>query len=573
MEFYFKGVEAMKKFIAAVMAFCIVGGSLPAVYSSAPECAVTAFAADYEEITDGYLKYRVYEDYAAVGISDQTVEDEIVIPSEVNGVPVTEILPYAFYGCLNLKSIIIPDSVTSIDEYAFGWSGIESITIPDSVEVIWNEAFWCCTSLKSITLPDSIECICSFTFADCTYLKSVIIPDSVTRIENDAFINCESLRSITMPKSVAQIDMYAFDECSNLELTILNPECRLYSDYPIGDGCVLRGHKGSTAEEYAKKFGWNFKEISDVVTDGFLTYDVYDDHAEVVRCDESATGEVVISDKINGVPVTLIGANAFEDCKTLNSIVIPNSVNEIGNSAFWYCSGLESVILPENITSIGSSTFIECHNLKSINIPDSVVNIGSSAFGGCKSLESITIPDSVTIISSGAFSGCSGLKSLTIPSSVMSIEYRAFQGCTNLKTLTILNPECEIDLYAVILLDVTGTTIRGYKNSTAQAYASYNAHKFEPIEEICTAIPIQIVPGDANGDGGIDMSDVVMVMQAYLNPKKYGVNGTSPDRITADGEKAGDVDGKAGLTANDALVIQRFSLKLIDSFDEPAANS
>jgi endoglucanase len=55
-----------------------------------------------------------------------------------------------------------------------------------------------------------------------------------------------------------------------------------------------------------------------------------------------------------------------------------------------------------------------------------------------------------------------------------------------------------------------------------------------------------------------------MVMQACLNPQKYGANGTSEDRITADGEKAGDVDGNAGLTANDALLIQRYSLKLID---------
>ena len=60
------------------------------------------------------------------------------------------------------------------------------------------------------------------------------------------------------------------------------------------------------------------------------------------------------------------------------------------------------------------------------------------------------------------------------------------------------------------------------------------------------------------------MSDVVMVMQACLNPAKYGVNGTSEDRITSDGEKAGDVDGNAGLTANDALLIQKFALKLID---------
>ena len=73
-------------------------------------------------------------------------------------------------------------------------------------------------------------------------------------------------------------------------------------------------------------------------------------------------------------------------------------------------------------------------------------------------------------------------------------------------------------------------------------------------------------PGDANCDGNVDMSDVVMVMQDCLNPQKYGVNGTSTeDRITEQGEINGDVDGKAGLTPNDALFIQRYTLKLIDT--------
>ena len=70
--------------------------------------------------------------------------------------------------------------------------------------------------------------------------------------------------------------------------------------------------------------------------------------------------------------------------------------------------------------------------------------------------------------------------------------------------------------------------------------------------------------GDANVDGGVDMSDVVMVMQACLNPKKYGTSGTSEDHITAKGEINGDVDGNVGLTANDALIIQKFTLHLLD---------
>ena len=72
--------------------------------------------------------------------------------------------------------------------------------------------------------------------------------------------------------------------------------------------------------------------------------------------------------------------------------------------------------------------------------------------------------------------------------------------------------------------------------------------------------------GDANDDGSVDMSDVVMVMQDCLNPKKYGVNGTSSDCITEKGEANADVDGKDGVTPNDALLIQKYTLKLISKF-------
>ena len=75
----------------------------------------------------------------------------------------------------------------------------------------------------------------------------------------------------------------------------------------------------------------------------------------------------------------------------------------------------------------------------------------------------------------------------------------------------------------------------------------------------------KVVYGDANCDGNIDMSDVVIVMQACLNPKKYGTNGTSADHIKPEGEINGNVDLKDGLSANDALYIQQYTLKIITS--------
>ena len=409
----------MKKFIAAVMAFCIVGGSLPAVYSGAPECAVTAFAEtdvngeEYEEVTEGFLTYDVYDDHAEVVSCDKNVTGEIVISDKINGVPVTSIGDSAFSECISLKTITIPDNVKTIKGWTFSMcSNLESITIPDSVTSIGDSAFFHCQSLQSIT-----------------------IPDSVTSIGDSAFYECTSLKTITIPDNVKTIKGWTFYGCSNLE-----------------------------------------------------------------------------------------------------SITIPDSVTSIGKCAFFICEKLKSITIPNSVTSIGDSAFYNCQSLQSITIPDTLTRICYETFSGCSSLESITIPDSVTDIINFAFAYCENVKSIEVPDSVTSIGNWSFNCCSSLESITILNPDCEIfDSKEVICNGYNENrdpyfngTIRGYEGSTAQAYAEKYGYKFEPIEEICTAIPIQIVPGDANGDGGIDMSDVVMVMQAYLNPKKYGVNGTSP---------------------------------------------
>ena len=159
--------------------------------------------------------------------------------------------------------------------------------------------------------------------------------------------------------------------------------------------------------------------------------------------------EIEIPESINGLQVKKVGVNAFLNCNSLTSIVIPDSVTSIGSDAFRNCSSLESITLPfvgETLngtsnthfgyifgapynyssnssyvptslkeviitggTSIASNAFRNCSSLTSIVIPDSVTSIGPSAFSGCNSLTSIVIPNSVTSIGEGAFSNCSSL--------------------------------------------------------------------------------------------------------------------------------------------------------------------
>ena len=143
-----------------------------------------------------------------------------------------------------------------------------------------------------------------------------------------------------------------------------------------------------------------------------------------------------------------IGDEAFYECTSLTSVIIPDSVTSIGETAFAGCTSLTSVTIPDSVTSIGGGAFLECTSLKSITIPDSVTSIGEGVFLICSGLKSITIPDSVTSIGDFAFNGCSGLKSVTIPDSVTSIGDYAFAVCTSLTSVTIGNSVTSIGINA-----------------------------------------------------------------------------------------------------------------------------
>ena len=133
------------------------------------------------------------------------------------------------------------------------------------------------------------------------------------------------------------------------------------------------------------------------VTQGVLTYEISDGEATITDCDESATGELIIPDTLDGCPVTCIGDFAFFKCISLTSITIPGSVTRIDNSTFWSCTGLKSVIISDGVEAIGQAAFRKCTGLTSISIPDSVTIIETEAFDSCSSLTSIDIPDYAAI--------------------------------------------------------------------------------------------------------------------------------------------------------------------------------
>ena len=145
----------------------------------------------------------------------------------------------------------------------------------------------------------------------------------------------------------------------------------------------------------------------------------------------STIKDVVIPEKINGVPVTSIGEKAFYT-NSLTSVVIPDSVTSIGNSAFRK-NKLTSVIIPNSVATINGGAFSE-NNLTSVVIPDSLTTIAGEAFRK-NNLTSVVIPDSVTSIGNWAFQS-NNLTSVVIPDSVTTIGQYAFAG-NNLSSVYI----------------------------------------------------------------------------------------------------------------------------------------
>ena len=345
-------------------------------------------------------------------IGELDAEDFLTIQNMINlknldleEVNLTELPTKAFYKMKTIENLILPHTLTIINDSEFYQNSLKSIIISSNVETIGEYAFYECP-LKSINIPASVKAINKAAFMNCSSLATITFSKGsmLTKICGGkgflshgekyyygAFANCTALTSIEIPANVEIIEEAAFKNCTALTTV-------------------------------------TFENNSSLKTICGATYDY------------SYYG------------------GAFSDCISLISIEIPASVETIEAAAFKGCSKLATVTFEKGsqLKTIGGDyyygAFSDCP-ITSIEIPASVETIEAAAFKGCLALAKITFEKGINLkkisggysenrntdgyfYGHGAFAKCTALTSIEIPASVEVIEPEAFWGCSALITVS-----------------------------------------------------------------------------------------------------------------------------------------
>ena len=261
---------------------------------------------------------------------------------------VTEIKPYSFAGCSNVSSISIPETVTTIGDYAFEYSGFSYVQIPNSVVNIGKRAFENCWQLTYVMIPNSVKNIGEGAFANCQGLTDVLyLPEGLETIEDYTFETCWQLTEVVIPSSVKHIGRWAFSNCFGLEKLVV-PE----SLETVGKSAFAGAGNG-----------------------GDYFYDVQIN--EVSINDFSAWCNIDFENENSNPLQNSIFLNGEYEA----NVIIPDGVEEIKKYAFYICSPLVSVKIPQSVTEIGDYAFWKCEHLREIYCEsDEPAAIGDKVF-------------------------------------------------------------------------------------------------------------------------------------------------------------------------------------------------
>ena len=328
---YWRNLRADMKYLllAIVTTFAVLAGAL------ADSVVYDGVTYTIRNVGTASIAVEVGTDSMAPAIAASV--EEVTIPESFtlggNTYTVFSVGGYAFYNCSRLKSVSLPESVTSIGKYAFYGSGLKEIEIPSGVTELPSRAFQLCSSLEKVTLPDSVVRLRDGVFRDCVALREItlgpgyyssnndyvqisrctsltnaVFRDGATSISKDMFAGDTKLVRVVIPASVTWIGENAFRDSPVRELTI--PEC-----------VIAAG-------------------VTNVFPAAALSLESLKIVSGTTLSASALSGLVNLKTLVVADSVSVIEDGAFEDCSRLTDITLPSGVDGITSETFNHCSGL-----------------------------------------------------------------------------------------------------------------------------------------------------------------------------------------------------------------------------------------
>ena len=437
------------------------GGAIVPIYTYTLDDANRATITGYSgNATALYIPGEI-DGHEVVAIGDRAFENRTDLRTVMIPDSVTEMGGYAFNNCTNLSNVTLSKNLESMGSSAFGnCDGLTQIEIPKSLDIggnyylgafsdcanikkvtfergttkIASSLFCGCTGIEKIDIPDTVTIIQDYAFKECKNLSTVNIPESVTEIGSKAFYECISLSNVNIPDSVTKIGGYAFYQCKNLVNVILSKNLEKIDCNAFGN-C-----DGLTQIEIPKSLDIGGDYYSGAFADCANLKKVTFERgttkiASSLLCGCTGIEKIDIPDT-----VTVIQDYAFKECKNLSTVNIPENVTEIGSKAFNECISLSNVNIPDSVTKIGGYAFYQCKNLVNVILSKNLEKIDCNAFGNCDGLTQIEIPKSLDIggdYYSGAFADCANLKKVTFERGTTKIASNLLCGCTGIEKIDI----------------------------------------------------------------------------------------------------------------------------------------
>ena len=366
------------------------------------------YATSYAQTIINGISYKLDMEtkVAIVNNGDVGYSGDIVIPETVtkDGIvyDVKGIEPNTFNYCTNLKSIVIPNSVTYIGEYAFhecenltsvtlsnaitsigmrtfmDCFKLKSIDIPESVNDIGDEVFQSCIALKSVKMPNSVEKLGNHVFRFCSSLEEMVIPEKVKVLPSAIFQGCYSLKKVTLPESLIEIGEQAFYDCGNLKTVTIPASVRKIGNNPFTWTDNLKVYNYSAKPQF----------IDNYVEGAFGELHIPVGFKAAYQRNKYWKNFTIIDDlESSFVPMFANGVNLILNTKTQQAEVTDGDTKYQGD-----------IVIPATVdyngatykvTSISKRSFDECENLTSVSIPEFITNFEDELFCGCKNLTNI----------------------------------------------------------------------------------------------------------------------------------------------------------------------------------------